>query len=387
VAAVPEYVTPGVYVEELADPPSVGRLPTDVVGFVGTAAQGLLDEPVEVTSWAEFETMFGGPVAGCGLPYAVRDFFANGGRRAVVVRVEGSGVPTVEALVGAAGSGMRALDRVPDLNLLAIPPEEGGDLPPDAAAAAYDWCLGRRAVLLLDGPAGWTSAAGAATAARSDLAAEVGASGRNAALYWPRLVQPDPLRPGRQRTGSVVGAVAGVIARTDATTGVWKAPAGGGAMLSGVDSLSATVTDAEHGVLNLLGINCLRQFPDRAGPVLWGARTLSSDPEWKYLPVRRLLLHIEESLSRGTQWAVLEPSIEATWARVRSQCEDFLVDLWRRGAFPGSRPSEAFFVRCGRDTMTQADIVSGRLIALVGVAPLQPGEFIIARLQHSADGL
>lgn len=368
---------PGVYIEQTARLAPVESAPTDVVAFVGTAAHGSLDEPVEVASWSEFEGLFGGPANGFGLPYAVSDFFTNGGRRAVVVRVEGSGVPTVQALAGTPGEGLLTLDGVSDVSLLAIPPEAGGDLPPQVAAAAYDWCARRRAVLLLDGPSAWTSAAAAESA---DLAVDVGVTGDRAALYWPRLVQADPLRPGRQRTGSVVGAVAGVIARTDATHGVWKAPAGPRATLHGVDSLSVTLADSDQDLLNPRGINCLRQLPGGA-PVVWGGRTLASDPEWRYLPVRRLLLHIEESLLRGLQWAVFEPSVEATWAQVRSLCERFLQDLWRRGALPGTRTQEAYFVRCGRDTMTQADLATGRVVVLLGVAPLRPAEFVILRLQ------
>ncbi|MFK5634465.1 phage tail sheath family protein [Ornithinimicrobium sp. LYQ103] len=373
---MPLIITPGTYVHELAQPPSIAAQPTSTVAFVGTAGKGLLDEPVEVVSWAEFEGMFGGPVAGCGLPCAVRDFFANGGSRAVVVRVDGIGVPDVRALTGTPGEGLLALERGPVVGFLAIPPPEGDDLPPPAAAEAYAWCVEHRVVLLLDGPTRWTSAA---TAAKADLRVDLGVTGPNAALYWPRLVQPDPLVHGRARTGSVVGAVAGVLARTDEARGVWTAAAGPEATLRGVDGLAVTLTDADQSLLTPRGVNCLRHF--RGGsPVVWGGRTTAADPGWRYLPVRRLVLHIEESLLQGTRWAVFEPNVEATWSRLRTLCEAFLGDLWRRGAFIGGRPSEAFYVRCGRDTMTRADLAAGRLVVIVGVAPLRPAEFVVLRL-------
>lgn len=373
---MPLIVTPGTYAHELTHPPPIAAQPTGTAAFVGTAGQGLLDEPVEVVSWAEFEGMFGGAVAGCGLPDAVRDFFANGGHRAVVVRVDGLGVPDVTALTGTPGEGLLALERGPVVGLVAVPPPEGADLPAPVAAAAHTWCVEHRAVLLLDGPVRWTSAAAAAGA---DLTAQVGVAGANAALYWPRLVQPDPLVPGRARTGSVVGAVAGVLARTDEARGVWKAAAGQDAALAGVDDLAVTLTDADVSLLAPRGINCLRRL--RGGsPVVWGGRTTSADPQWRYLPVRRLVLHLEESLLQGTRWAVLEPNVEATWASIRTLVESFLGDLWRRGALMGQRPSEAYYVRCGRDTMTQADLAAGRLVVVLGVAPLRPAEFVVLRL-------
>jgi phage tail sheath protein FI len=183
------------------------------------------------------------------------------------------------------------------------------------------------------------------------------------------------------------GAVAGVIARTDATRGVWKAPAGLDATLVGVPQLSVPLTDAENGELNPLGINCLRALP-AAGRVVWGARTLQGDDrlasEWKYIPVRRLALYIEESLYRGTQWVVFEPNDEPLWAQIRLNVGAFMHTLFRQGAFQGKSAREAYFVKCDRETTPQDDIDRGVVNILVGFAPLKPAEFVVIQLQQMA---
>lgn len=171
-----------------------------------------------------------------------------------------------------------------------------------------------------------------------------------------------------------------MIARTDATRGVWKAPAGMEADLRGVTAPLHAITSQETAALNPVGVNALRELPG-GGLVVWGARTRSSDPEWRYVPVRRMALMIEESMHAGTQWVVTEPNEEALWAQVRSATEAFMLDLWRRGALQGTRPDDAFFVRCGLgSTMTTADIAAGRLNIIVGFAPLRPAEFVVLRI-------
>jgi phage tail sheath protein FI len=169
---------------------------------------------------------------------------------------------------------------------------------------------------------------------------------------------------------------------------VWKAPAGVGAQILGITDLAAHVDDAESGVLNPLAVNALCTKP-LVGPVVWGARTTVGANElgdqWKYLPVRRTALYIEESLRRATQWVVFEPNDEPLWARVRQSITNFLTTTWRSGALQGSRPDEAFFVRCDRSTMTQDDIDNGRLICLIGIAPVFPAEFVIFRIQQKVD--
>jgi phage tail sheath protein FI len=182
------------------------------------------------------------------------------------------------------------------------------------------------------------------------------------------------------------GAVAGVIARTDSQRGVWKAPAGIEAILKGVSGLTVELTDEENGILNSMGINCLKTFP--SGIVVWGARTmkgaddLSSD--WKYLPVRRLALYIEESVYRGTLWAVFEPNDEELWSQTRLNVGAFMHDLFRKGAFQGTSPKEAYFVKCDSETTIQDDIHRGIVNIVIGFAPLKPAEFVMIKIQQIA---
>ena len=208
---------------------------------------------------------------------------------------------------------------------------------------------------------------------------------RNAALYYPLLAQPNPLRENTIETFSPGGAVAGVIARTDAQRGVWKAPAGLDATLNGVPALTVPVADGDSGQLNPLGVNCLRAMSG-IGRVVWGARTMQGADrlasEWKYLPVRRTALFIEESLFRGTQWVVFEPNDEALWSQIRLNVGTFMNNLFRQGAFQGTTPREAYFVKCDRETTTQADVDLGVVNIHVGFAPLKPAEFVVIRLQQ-----
>ena len=209
-----------------------------------------------------------------------------------------------------------------------------------------------------------------------------------AALYFPwiRVANPgaalNPLAP-REIEVPPSGAVCGIYARSDIQRGVWKAPAN--ETVTGAIGLQRDVRFGEQEVLNPLGVNCIRALPNR-GIRVWGARTLSSDPEWKYVNVRRYFLYLEASIDRGTQWAVFEPNGEALWANVRSTVSDFLYNEWVSGALLGTKPEEAYFVQCDRTTMTQNDLDNGRLICLVGVAALKPAEFVIFRIgQKTAD--
>jgi phage tail sheath protein FI len=209
----------------------------------------------------------------------------------------------------------------------------------------------------------------------------------NATIFFPRLKMPDPLKENRLEEFVPCGAVAGVMARIATQRGVWKAPAGLEATLTGVRELSVKLTDGENGLLNPLGVNCLRNFPV-VGNVVWGARTLEGADrlasEWKYIPVRRLALFIEESLYRGTQWVVFEPNDEPLWAQIRLNVGAFMNNLFRQGAFKGSTPREAYFVKCDKETTTQNDINLGMVNILVGFAPLKPAEFVIIKLQQMA---
>ena len=305
-----------------------------------------------------------------------------------------SGALADSAILGSAGppkTGLNAFDDAEDLNLLCIPPYSTADFSGDASAqvltAALAYARGRRALLVVDSPASWNDANDPIGTNGIDSATFGLARNENAALYFPRVRAPDPLQEGRLATFASCGAIAGVIARTDAGRGVWKAPAGLEATLIGVSELSVTLTDPENGQLNPQGINCLRTMPG-AGRVVWGARTMRGSDrladQWKYLPVRRTALYIEESLYRGTQWVVFEPNDEPLWAQIRLNVGAFMHNLFRQGAFQGTTPREAYLVKCDAETTTQNDINLGVVNILVGFAPLKPAEFVIIRIQQLA---
>jgi phage tail sheath protein FI len=289
----------------------------------------------------------------------------------------------------AAKTGLFALEKADLFNLLCIPPFSfTADVTATLVSTAANYCKKRRAVLIVDPPSRWTRKDTAKEDFRSDTFPGLSGDLRTyAALFFPRLKQPNPLRDDQTEVFAPCGAVAGVFARTDAQRGVWKAPAGQDAGLVGAPQLSVSLTDAENGELNPLGINCLRAFPI-IGRVVWGARTLDGADqlasEWKYIPVRRTALFIEESLYRGTQWVVFEPNDEPLWAQIRLNVGAFMQNLFRQGAFQGKTPREAYFVKCDKETTTQNDINLGIVNILVGFAPLKPAEFVVIKIQQMA---
>ncbi len=511
---------PGVYVEELpSGVRTITGVATSITAFVGQAVRGPVNIPVTITSYGDFERIFGGLWISSKLGYAVRDFYQNGGSVAIIVRLIHSdakqaainlpgGPPTllaanegawgnalhavVDSHVSAAiaqqfglaasdlfnlsvrdfntgvtevyrnltvkdsprridkvlpiestlvvstgaltsvptannppaagktvwtdpnantaatansgqdgsalvendfvGTGMSdaktglyALRKTDLFNILCIPPYSGAgfvDVDSDLVGKAASLCEERRAMLLVDPPSTWTTVAQAVAGVGS-----VGTNSANAAVYFPRILEADPLHNNMQDTYVPSGAVAGIYARTDAQRGVWKAPAGIDATLNGVSQLSLAMTDLENGELNPLGVNCLRTFP-AAGRVVWGARTLQGDDrlasQWKYVPIRRLALFIEESLFRGTQWVVFEPNDEPLWAQIRLNVGAFLQTLFRQGAFQGSSAQQAYFVKCDSETTTPTDQNNGIVNILVGFAPLKPAEFVIIQIQQMA---
>jgi len=284
--------------------------------------------------------------------------------------------------------GLYALEQADLFNLLCIPPYlSSGDVDVSLVSDAAAYCEKRRAMMLVDSPSAWKDKTTAKSEFTDSAADKVGTRSKNAALFFPRLKQPNPLRSNQIEEFVPCGAVAGIFSRTDTQRGVWKAPAGLDATLVGVPQLSVPLTDPENGELNPLGVNCLRAMP-AAGRVVWGARTLQGDDrlasEWKYIPVRRLALFIEESLYRGTQWVVFEPNDEPLWAQIRLNLGAFMHNLFRQGAFQGKTPAEAYFVKCDKETTTQNDINLGIVNIIVGFAPLKPAEFVIIKLQQIA---
>jgi Bacteriophage tail sheath protein len=280
--------------------------------------------------------------------------------------------------------GLYALRQVDLFNLLCIPPYlAAGDVDKGLIDEATQYCEKRRAMLLVDPPTAWNDKGHA----KSGIETDIGNASKNAAVFFPRLKQPNSLRDNQMEDFVPCGAVSGIFARTDTQRGVWKAPAGLEATLVGVPQLSVALTDAENGELNPLGINCLRTMP-AAGRVVWGSRTREGDDrlasEWKYIPVRRTALYIEESLYRGLQWVVFEPNDEPLWAQIRLNVGAFMHNLFVQGAFQGSTPRDAYFVKCDKETTTQNDINLGIVNIVVGFAPLKPAEFVIIKLQQMA---
>jgi Bacteriophage tail sheath protein len=498
-----ELTYPGVYIEELPSGvrPIIG-VSTSITAFVGRAWKGPVNEPVMIHSFADYDRIFGGLWNESRMSFAVRQYFQNGGRDAVIVRVtrgvatqaatstftfsgpggnleleasspgswgdnlqvtldtldvpeaglfnltvidpppqgtnqsekirnlsldpasptfvadkleqrsrliriaEGStppsavpdpGGPTTgaggddggdiraEDVMPASGrTGVRALDTVDIFNLLCLPPltpTEDATASMYNDAAAYLQETTRRAMLIADPPSSVTDVTGARTF-KGTLDAD-----ENVALFVPRLRAPNPIKQNLVEEFASSGAVAGVFARTDATRGVWKAPAGTEATIAGTAGLSLTLTDAETGELNPLGINVLRTFP-LVGTAIWGSRTLRGadalTDQWKYIPVRRTALFIEETLFRGLKWVVFEPNDEPLWAQIRLNVGAFMNGLFRQGAFQGTTPAQAYFVKCDSETTSQDDIDRGVVNIVVGFAPLKPAEFVVLKIQQMA---
>ena len=285
---------------------------------------------------------------------------------------------------------LRLLDGADPVNLILIPPlkRSGGDVGKATWDAAVAYAKSRRAFVIVDPPERWGTA-GDVLDPRTGIGSVVTAAD-NAAIYFPRVIASDPLNEQQLASFAPGGAIAGIFALTDRNAGVWKAPAGLQAAVAGAADLSfggttnpGRLSDADEGLLNSAGINCLRNIP-HAGTVVWGARTLVGADilasDWKYIPVRRLAFHIEDSIVRGTRWTVIEPNAEPLWAKLRLSVGAFMHSLFRQGAFQGETAKQAYFVKCDRDTMTQDDLDNGRLIVLIGIATVKPAEFVIIRI-------
>lgn len=287
-----------------------------------------------------------------------------------------------------AKKGIYALDDVEIFNMLCIPPfaDDDGDVPIEIYKEAAKYCQNKRAILIIDPAKSWTKYS---DPLNSDVKKfeDLKLRDKNSVVYFPRIKFPDPKEGGRIKEFVPCGAIAGIIARTDRDRGVWKAPAGVQATIEGAADLSIRMTDNENGDLNPVGINCLRVKPPY-GIVVWGARTTRGadqlTDQWKYLPVRRVALYIEESLYRGTQWVVFEPNDEPLWSQIRLNITAFMQDLFLKGAFQGSSPKEAYLVKCDKETTTQTDIDRGIVNIVVGFAPLKPAEFVVIQIKQLA---
>jgi phage tail sheath protein FI len=345
--------TPSVNIEEFHFPSTpIQGLPTGAAGFIAVTGRGPLLGPL--LSFADFARLATPPL-GVNLPLAVRGFFENGGQILYISQI---------APCDPLESGLAALDAQP-ISIVCCPEES---TIPNAAAALAAHCANRKdRVCILQSSQPVIPVATHHPPVNSTYAA----------YYYPWITVRS-LDGGSTVSMPPGGHIAGIYAQTDNHRGVWTAPAN--VALLGVTAISQNVTDLESDQLNSRGIDLLRSFPAEDIKV-WGARTTASeDLDWKYIPVRRLLIFIEQSVSQGIQWVVFEPNGPALWAAVSSSVQNFLAGLWKLGAFQGTTQQEAYFVRCDPTTMTQSDLDNGRLVCLVGVAPVRPAEFVIFQI-------
>jgi phage tail sheath protein FI len=371
--------------------PPINGVATSITAFIGSALRGPTDRPGLVNSFADFERLYGGLWAQSTLGYAVQQFFLNGGSQALIVRVAGDGLGGITDADIIAG--LPILGQADLFNLLCIPPLKrgGGDIGKQSWNAAIAYAKSRRAFVIVDPAEHWASAEdvlNASTGVASVVTAE-----DNAAIYFPRILASDPVTEAVD-SFAPGGAIAGIFASTDQQRGVWTAPAGIQAAMQGVLGLSlggstkpGKITDADSAKLSPAGINCLRSVPPY-GDVVWGARTLQGADalasDWKYIPVRRLGFYIEESVVRGTQWAIFEPNTPMLWAQINLSVGNFMQTLFMQGAFKGTTPGQAYFVRCDNTTNTPADIESGTINIMIGFAAVSPAEFVVIRVQQKA---
>lgn len=399
------YTIPGVYVEEI----SSGARPIEAVGTSTAAFLGYIrdfppsTQALAINNLTEFrskvveQSAYRTPADGSSPPTdtpsifaAVFGYFANGGSRCYIVALDQKNTLT-GGVKGRAG--LDLLETVDDVAIVAAPGLTD--------AAAYDALLShcetmkdRVAVLdlpkdvpdvtALTQPATTAPAAsgkpGDATVAPTGLAPRKSQNGYGA-VYYPWIQTKDVI------TGDIVdvppsGHVAGIYARVDATRGVFKAPAN--EPVVGATGLTIPVPPQDQGVLNPAGVNCIRSLGE--GILVWGARTVASDAEWRYVPVRRLFCMIEKSIEQGTRWVVFEPNDEVLWKAIRRDVGAFLTLLWRQGALRGATPEQAFFVKCDAETNPPDVIDAGQVVILVGIAPVKPAEFVIFRIGQSSGG-
>jgi len=288
--------------------------------------------------------------------------------------------------IGAADlkTGLHALDDVTDVNFVAVP----GIASPGVVSQAVGYCgIRRDCVFIADSPGKTTKDSPITDPPHvaDFLSNKITTKTSYGAFYYPWLLVSDPVGAGKNPTRYVPpsGFVAGMYARIDNTRGVWKAPAGTEANVIGPLDLEYSVTDSEQDILNPIGVNCIRHFP-ASGIIIWGARTMGtlSDPEWRYVPVRRYAIYLEQSIYRGTQWAVFEPNDQRLWAALTANISDFMMGEFRQGALAGTTPQQAFAVKCDADLNPPSEVNAGRVNMEVKFAPLKPAEFVIIRISQ-----
>jgi hypothetical protein len=375
---------PGIDVEEISEmaEPIVG-VGTTTVAFIGGAPQGPVLEPTLVTDWDLFFEEFGGldyTANGFYLGHAVALFFKNGGERAYIVRVTGD---TKAAYVtkGVPGgipyrNGLACLEGLDDINMVTMPDGTNAD---DQKALIEHCEKMRDRFAIIDSPPDPREVGDAhdVRLLRQKLISKKGF----AAIYYPWISVQDP-KTKRMRVVPPSGAVAGIFVRTDMQKGVYKAPTNE-LVMEAIDT-EVAVDQADQNELGRIGVNVIRKFTGR-GILVWGSRTTSDDSMWKNINVRRTVIYLERSISKGIEWVVFEPHDEITWTEIKQSAVEFLTTSWKNGMLLGAKPEEAFFVRCDRTTMTQADIEGEKLIVEVGVALTRPSEFIVFNVVHEME--
>jgi phage tail sheath protein FI len=369
---MPDYLAPGVFIEEISfRAKTIDGVSTTTAAFVGETERGSVTEARLITSYDEFKQHYGMPLKDRHLARSVQLFFANGGSRLYIARVDTKPGSALEERPYQ--QAFRLFDPIDDISLIAVP----GVGPASMIEFAAVYCRTRQdCFFIADVPSSVNSVAEAQQVMKS-----LRDTSSYAACYFPWLSLKEA------NTRSVVqvppsGAVAGVYARIDTTRAVWNAPAGTQATVRGVAGLAFSVSDKEQELLNPLGLNVIR---DNVAPdmVVWGARTLAkNEPEFRYVPVRRTAIYLEKSIKQGIQWAVFEPNDAALWSQLKEYISSFMYATFVAGAFAGSKSDEAFFVKCDGETTTQADIDNGVVTIQVGFAPLRPAEFVVFQIQQ-----
>lgn len=371
---MPEYLAPGVYVEEVpVRSKSITGVGTSTAAFIGLAKKGPLDHARLITSYADFEEQYGKPVKGQHLAPSAQLFFTNGGTRLYIARVDSDMDSSQDERSWKAAFGL--LNDIDDVSLIAAP----GAGTTSMIEFASDYCHKRKDCFFI---ADLLQTVDNVTEAQQAIRTLRNKSSYTA-LYFPWV----QLTNRNSRLAANVppsGAVAGVYARTDASRGFWKAPAGLEAIVQGVTNVAVSISDKEQDLVNPVGINVIRKFVPQ-GILTWGARTLTeTQSEYRYVPVRRTAIFIEQSIIQGTQWAVFEPNDANLWGQLKSLVSTFMQGLFREGAFQGSKPDDAYFVKCDHETTTQSDISNGVVNIQIGFAPLKPAEFTVINIQQKA---
>jgi phage tail sheath protein FI len=378
---VPTYRSPGDNVDAAG---SGGRpiegVATAVPAFVGISSAGPTNVPALVTSWSRFTSLFGDPVEGWFLALAVYGYFENGGGSCYVVSMGPSWPEGPAATAGA--DAFSRLSTVDGITMVSVPDlmsaylhgsvDLDGIRAVQLAAIAHCESMGDR-LAILDTPPELD--ANQVRQWRRGLAAYDSAF---ACMYWPWIEVAD-LDSGAKVFVPPSGHMAGIWGRNDDTLGVHKAPAN--QPIQGAISVESDVSGKEEGLLDPVGVNCIRTLPGR-GIRVWGARTLSADQDWRYINVRRLMNYLEQSIFEGTSWAAAEPREPDLWAAIQQSVSTFLTGEWRKGALFGTTPDQRFYVKCDADTNPPDVSAAGEVVIEIGVSPVKPGEFLIFRISQ-----